>query len=411
MKVLVIGSGGREHAICWKLRQSPLLSELFCAPGNPGIAQIAKITPIAAEDVKSLADFAEKEKIELTIVGPEISLSAGVVDEFQKRNLKIFGPSQSAAKLESSKAFAKEVMQAASVVTAKSRVFSELGPASDYCASLKPPLVIKADGLAAGKGVLVTESLTEANKFLQDVFKSHGKVVIEDFLEGVEASFIVATNGTDVVPLATSHDYKRLLDGQRGPNTGGMGTVSPTTHLTDSQSAWALENVIRPVLKEMQLRGTPFQGFLYAGLMISSAGKVSVVEFNARLGDPETQVIMARMKSDLLQSILDLMQMKPVRLEWHSKTAVCVVQAAKGYPDNVEKGDEISGLEQAQAISNCLVLQAGTAIKNGKLVVNGGRVLNVIALGADVAEARQLAYKASDMIQFRGKQLRRDIGH
>lgn len=412
-KVLVIGSGGREHALCWKLRQSKNVSSLFCAPGNPGTAVLAEHVAIAADEISGLADFAEREKIDFTIVGPELPLTLGIVDEFQQRGLKIFGPSAKAAMLESSKSFAKSVMVAANVPTADYAELRSRREAEAWLEKRPGPIVLKADGLAAGKGVFVCKTLEERAPALAALFDELKAplLIAEEFLEGKEASFIVATNGKDAVPLAPAHDYKRIKDGDQGPNTGGMGTVSPTPHLSSEQAAWAMEHVIKPVVAEMQRRGTPFRGFLYAGLMISPQGNISVLEFNARLGDPETQSILRRLDSDLFEMLTELEAGRMPAVRWKGETAVCLVLAAAGYPGAVTKGDEITGIEFAQTVPGAVIFHAGTAVaERGRLVTAGGRVLNVTALGKDTEEARSRAYRAADLIQFRGRQIRRDIG-
>ncbi len=415
MRVLVIGSGGREHAICWKLRQSKQLTKLFCAPGNPGISEIAECLPLSVGDVAPLVEFAKRERIDLTIVGPELPLSLGIVDAFRAAGLSIFGPTKAAAQLESSKAFTKEILVSVNAPTAAYESFTDVHAAERYALAQGAPIVVKEDGLAAGKGVTVCTSVDEAIASIRAALHAPGsRVVIEEFLDGVEASFIVATDGTRVVPLVPSHDYKRLLDGQRGPNTGGMGTVSPTTHLTPQQEAFTLERVIHPVLREMERRGTPFSGFLYAGLMLSPRGDVRVLEFNARLGDPETQVILRRLDSDLLPILAGLAAGKDLGVEaprWTDNAAVCVVLAAAGYPEKVRKGDVIEGISFATQVADVVVFHAGTALEaDGRLVTAGGRVLNVTARGKTVEEARRYAYRAADLIQFAGVQRRRDIG-
>ncbi len=411
-KVLVIGNGGREHALCWKLQQSKAVSKIFCAPGNPGTGTVAENVSIAVNEIEKLAEFAEQHKIDLTIVGPELPLTLGIVDCFRERGLRVFGPTQAAAQLEGSKSFAKSVMVASSVPTAGYAEFTTREAAEEWLGQHPEPVVLKADGLAAGKGVFVCLDASQRSEALQGLFGELqcSKVIAEQFLEGREASLIVATNGRDVLSLAPAHDYKRIGDGDRGPNTGGMGTVSPTPHLTEEQAAWSIQHVIRPVLKEMERRGMPFQGFLYAGLMISSSGKVSVLEFNARLGDPETQSIMRRLDSDLFELLFGLVSGNATAPRWKSEAAVCVVLAAAGYPGAVAKGDEITGIEFAQSMPGAVVFHAGTALaERGRLVTSGGRVLNVTAIGKDIDEARSRVYRAADMIQFRGRQLRRDI--
>ncbi len=413
MKVLVIGSGGREHAICWKLRQSKRIKTLFCAPGNPGTARVAENVAIAVDKLEDLAAFAEKQKIDLTVVGPEYPLSLGIVDVFQSRGLKIFGPSKAASQLESSKSFAKEIMTAAGVPTAAYETFIAQEPADAWLRSHPGPIVLKADGLASGKGVFVCRDTAEALDASRCLFgeMKASKVVAEEFLAGKEASFIVAANGRAVVPLAPAHDYKRIRDHDEGPNTGGMGSVCPTNHVSEAQCAWALDNVMRPVLREMERRGTPFSGFLYGGLMIDPQGKISVLEFNARLGDPETQSILRVLDSDLLDILEGLLAGQTPQPRWKDEASICLVLAAPGYPQEVKIGDEISGLEFAESLPGVAIFHAATGLaERSRLITAGGRVLGVTAVGSDLPEARARAYRAADMIQFRGRQLRRDIG-
>lgn len=414
MKLLIVGSGGREHAIAWKLRQSPLVSQIYCAPGNPGIAGIAKCLPLKVDDIEGLAEFAQSERIDLTIVGPEYPLTLGIVERFHSLGLNIFGPSSQAVRLESSKNFAKEVMVAAGVPTASYHVFRTAEELQSHLADCPIPVVLKADGLAAGKGVFVCLSRDQAFSAIPAIFgELHSEqVVVEEFMEGVEASFIVATDGQRVVPLATAHDYKRIYDNDQGPNTGGMGTVSPTPRLSTKQEEWVVEHVIRPVLSEMARRGTPFSGFLYAGLMITPKGEIKVVEFNARLGDPETQVIMRRMGSDLASLLLGLAtESGSAAVTWRDEHAVCLVLAASNYPGTPVLGDEITGINLTESLPGLVVFHAGTVMDSkGILRTAGGRVLNVTATGESPAEARSRAYRGADMIQFKGRQLRRDIG-
>ena len=413
MKVLIIGSGGREHAIAWKIKQSDQLTELFVAPGNPGIAAIAECVDIKVDKIDQLLEFAQSKEIDFTIVGPELPLTLGIVDRFQEAGLKVFGPTKAAAELEGSKSFAKEIMQSAAVPTADYQELTSLPDLLEYLKQNPAPIVLKADGLAAGKGVFVCLSDEDAEAAARKLFQDFEaeKVVAEQYLTGVEASFIVATDGENVYSLASSHDYKRINDGDQGPNTGGMGTVSPTPRLSEAQEAVVVDTVIKPVLAEMKKRGSTYQGFLYAGLMISEQGEVNVIEFNARLGDPETQVIMARMQSDFLSFLMDIESgSESVQSDWSNESAVCVVLAAEGYPVNVVKGDEITGINLAEQMPGTIVFQAGTGMQDGKLVTAGGRVLAAVSTGATLEQAIQNTYRASDCIQFRGQQKRRDIG-
>ena len=421
MKVLVLGGGGREHALAWKLAQSERVSQVYVAPGNGGTARDERLKNIAITDVKALADFAADEKIALTVVGPEVYLAAGVVDEFRARGLRIFGPTKAAAQLESSKAFAKDFMKRHDIPTAAYETFGDAPAAHAYVDRMGAPIVIKADGLAAGKGVVVAMTLAEAHEAIDWILEDNklgvthnaggARVVIEQFLEGEEASFIVLCDGKNVVSLATSQDHKRLLDKDEGPNTGGMGAYSPAPVVTPNVHAKVMHEIVMPTVAGMAKDGTPFTGFLYAGLMIDSQGDPRTVEFNTRMGDPETQPIMMRLKSDLFEVLLHATDgtLDQVELQWDRRVALGVVMAADGYPLTPRKGDEISGLP-ADA-EDAMVFHAGTADVDGKLVTSGGRVLCVTALGESVKKAQQHAYEALTGIQFDGKQYRQDIGH
>jgi phosphoribosylamine--glycine ligase len=419
MKVLVIGSGGREHAICWRLRQSKIVTHVFCAPGNPGIEMSAKLVDIKVDDISALISFVKENGIELTVVGPEYPLSLGIVDAFRLENLRIFGASKEASQLESSKAFAKKIMNDAGVPTGHFKVVQSKKEASDYIAQCGAPIVLKADGLASGKGVFVCKTIDEAQEAVASLYKNSdsGSVVIEEFLEGIEVSYIIATDGENIIPMQASHDYKRIFDHDAGPNTGGMGSVCPTPRFNDEQEDFVLHHVMVPVLAQMKRRGTPFSGFLYAGLMIAPNGTMKVLEFNTRLGDPETQSIMRQFDSDLLETLYELsdpssnvvIQNIPAPT-WAEKVTVSIVLAAEGYPDAPKTGDEITGIHLAESLPDVVVFHAGTKFENGKLVTTGGRVLVVSAQANSLESARAQAYKASDMIQFRGRQMRRDIG-
>jgi phosphoribosylamine--glycine ligase len=421
MKVLVIGSGGREHALAWKLAQGQRVSQVFVAPGNGGTARDERLENVPITDVGALADFAADQKIALTVVGPEASLAAGVVDEFRARGLRIFGPTKAAAQLESSKAFAKDFMKRHGIPTAAYDTFSDPAVAHKYVDQRGAPIVIKADGLAAGKGVVVAMTLDEAHQaidwILQDnklgVAHNEGgaRVVIEEFMQGEEASFIVVCDGKHVVSLATSQDHKRLLDGDEGPNTGGMGAYSPAPVVTPNVHAKVMHEIILPTIAGMAKDGHPFTGFLYAGLMIDEHGQPRTVEFNTRMGDPETQPIMMRLKSDLFELLMHATDgtLDQVELQWDRRVALGVVLAAEGYPLNPRKGDVITDLpEDAE---DGMVFHAGTAAVDGKLVTSGGRVLCVTALGESVRTAAQNAYELAAGIQFDGRQYRSDIGH
>ncbi len=421
MKVLVLGNGGREHALAWKLAQSERVSQVYVAPGNGGTAHDSRLKNVGISEVKALADFAQAEKITLTVVGPEAYLAAGVVDEFRARGLRIFGATKAAAQLESSKAFAKDFMKRHGIPTAAYETFSDAAAAHAYVDAQGAPIVIKADGLAAGKGVVVAMTLPEAHEAIDWILEDNklgvvhneggARVVIEQFLQGEEASFIVLCDGRNVVPLATSQDHKRLLDKDEGPNTGGMGAYSPAPVVTPNVHAKAMHEIIMPTIQGMARDGIPFTGFLYAGLMIDEHGQPRTVEFNTRMGDPETQPIMMRLKSDLFEVLLHATDgtLDQVELQWDRRVALGVVMAAEGYPLNPRKGDVISGLP-AEA-EDAVVFQAGTVEKDGQLLTNGGRVLCVTALGESVRTAQQRAYQALAGIQFAGMQFRQDIGY
>jgi phosphoribosylamine--glycine ligase len=417
MKLLVIGSGGREHALAWKLARSPRISRVFVAPGNAGTAREDGLRNVAITSTPELIEFAKKEGVAFTVVGPEAPLAEGVVDDFRAAGLKIFGPVRAAARLESSKEFAKSFMQRHGIPTAAYAAFSEAAPAHAYIDKQGAPIVIKADGLAAGKGVVVAMNAGEAHAAV-DFMLTDGKmgsagsrVVIEEFLDGEEASFIVLADGRHALPLATSQDHKRLLDGDRGPNTGGMGAYSPAPVVTPAIHAKVMREVIQPVLAGMEKDGTPYSGFLYAGLMINKDGRVRVLEFNCRMGDPETQPIILRLKSDLVDLIEAAIggDLDKAEAEWDRRVALAVVLAAHGYPDAPRKGDVIRDLPQPA--DDCHVFHAGTALNGKDVVTTGGRVLAVTALGGNVSAAQRRAYEIAEKIRFEGAQFRRDIGH
>jgi phosphoribosylamine--glycine ligase len=423
IKVLVIGSGGREHALAWKLVQSSRVAEVIVAPGNAGTAREAgcRNVDIAVEDIANLLKLVQQEGIAFTVVGPEAPLALGIVDAFEAAGLRVFGPRRNAAQLEASKAFTKDFLERHRIPTAQYRVFSEIDPALAYIAERGAPIVVKADGLAAGKGVIVAMTVAEAQTAVRDMLggtlfgKAGARVVIEDFLDGEEASFIVVASSTtgkiQYVPMATSQDHKRIGDGDTGPNTGGMGAYSPAPVVTDAVHLRACREVIEPTLAGMAAEGAPFTGFLYAGLMIDRNGAPKVIEFNVRMGDPETQPIMARLDSDLLdilEAAVDgtLDQVKP---NWSAQPTLGVVLAAGGYPATVRKGDVISGLDAD--LGSAKVFHAGTAERDGKVVTSGGRVLCVVARGDTVREAQQAVYAAVGKISWEGMQARRDIGY
>ena len=417
MKLLVIGSGGREHALAWKLARSPRISRVFVAPGNAGTAREDGLANVTADSIPELIDLAKREAIAFTVVGPEAPLAEGIVDAFQAAGLKIFGPVRAAARLESSKEFAKSFMQRHGIPGAAYAAFSEAAPAHAYLERHDAPVVIKADGLAAGKGVVVAMDAGEAHAAVDSLLieKKMGaagsRVVIEDFLEGEEASFIVLADGRRALPLATSQDHKRLLDGDRGPNTGGMGAYSPALVVTPAMHARVMREVIQPALAGMEKAGTPYSGFLYAGLMIARDGSIKVLEFNCRMGDPETQPILMRLKSDLVGMIEHALAgtLDKVEAEWDRRTALGVVLAAHGYPDAPRKGDAIRGLPAPD--EDCRVFHAGTALNGKEVVTSGGRVLTVTALGDNLSAAQRRAYAVAENVRFEGMQFRRDIGH
>ncbi len=415
MKVLIVGNGGREHALVWKVSQSPLVSKVYCTGGNAGISRIAEVVDISPTDVNAVAEFAEREGIDFTIVGPEAPLVAGIVDAFEKRGLKIFGPSREAARLEGSKAFAKEFMRRHSIPTAEYRVFEDPEEARRFIKEVGAPLVVKADGLAAGKGSVVCQTKEEAlrtvDRFMREgVLGDAGrKVVIEEFLEGEEASYIVMVNGTNYVPLPTSQDHKRLLDGDRGPNTGGMGAYSPTPVINEETERRIKEEIVERTLKGLEMEGIYFRGFLYVGLMITGDGP-KVLEFNVRLGDPEAQPILMRIKNDFLEALIRFYEGEEVTLEEDKRWALDVVIASKGYPENPQKGLEVHGLEEAEKEEGVIIFHAGTTLKDGKVVTNGGRILNVCAYGDTLKEAKERAYRAVSKIHFEGMHFRKDIG-
>jgi phosphoribosylamine---glycine ligase len=425
MNVFVIGGGGREHALAWKIAQSNKVQKVFVAPGNGGTARDKRLDNIDITDVKALREFAQSHGVELTVVGPETPLAAGVVDEFRAHGLRIFGPTQAAAQLESSKAFSKAFMKRHNIPTAEYETFTDALAAHDYVNAKGAPIVVKADGLAAGKGVVVAMTAAEAHEAIDFMLLdntlgvSHNaggaRVVIEEFLQGEEASFIVMCDGKTVLPLATSQDHKRLLDADAGPNTGGMGAYSPAPVVTPEVHARAMREIILPTIKGMEKDGIPFTGFLYAGLMIDPEGHVKTLEFNCRMGDPETQPIMARLKTDLVDVLLAATannaeaRFDDFELEWDRRTAIGVVMAAQGYPMSPRKGDAITGLPQDT--DDVVVFHAGTQMKDGQVVTSGGRVLCVTALGGTLKLAQQQAYEAIRGIHFDGMQYRSDIGY
>ncbi|HEY3597083.1 MAG TPA: phosphoribosylamine--glycine ligase [Paraburkholderia sp.] len=417
MKLLVVGSGGREHALAWKLAQSPRVQLVYVAPGNGGTAQDERLRNVDIVDLNALADFAEQEQVAFTLVGPEQPLAAGIVNLFRSRGLKIFGPSREAAQLESSKDFAKAFMKRHAIPTAEYETFADVAAAHAYLDAKGAPIVIKADGLAAGKGVVVAQTLAEAHAAVDMMLSDNklgdagARVVIEEFLAGEEASFIVMVDGKHVLPLASSQDHKRLGDGDEGPNTGGMGAYSPAPIVTPQLHARVMREIILPTVRGMEKEGIRFTGFLYAGLMIDAQGNPKTLEFNCRMGDPETQPIMARLKGDFSKVVEQAIAgtLDTVELEWDRRTALGVVLAAHNYPDAPRKGDRISDIPTETG--DAVTFHAGTTLASGKLTTSGGRVLCVVGLADSVRSAQSVAYETINQISFDGMQYRRDIGY
>ena len=417
MKILVVGGGGREHTLVWKIAQSSKVKTIYCAPGNAGIAEHAECIPIKADEIKKLASFAHSRAIDLTLVGPELPLTLGIVEEFKRYGLRIFGPDKNAAIIEGSKLFAKDLMKKYNIPTADYATFDSPPEAMSYLRKRGTPAVIKADGLAAGKGVVPVQSLDEAEKVIdsmltQRIFGEAGNhIVIEDFLTGEEASFIVFTDGHTILPMPSSQDHKPIYDNDQGPNTGGMGAYSPAPVITEALQKKIMDEVMTPVVRGMAEEGRRFKGILYAGLMINGED-IKVLEFNARFGDPETQPILMRMKTDLVpvfDAIVDE-QLDKIAIQWDERPAVCVVMAAQGYPGSYQKGTAIEGLKEIQSIHNVEVFHAGTALQGNRVVTDGGRVLGVTALGDTIAEAIDNAYSAVSHIHWDGAYYRKDIG-
>jgi phosphoribosylamine---glycine ligase len=414
MRILVIGRGGREHAIVWKLSQSPKVSKLYCAPGNGGIAQLAECVPITELQFAEIADFAISEQIDLVFVAPDDPLAAGMVDYLEARGVRAYGPRQNAAIIEGSKTFMKNLLKKYNIPTAAYETFDNYEAALAYLHKQSAPIVIKADGLAAGKGVIVAQTLDEAELALKDIMldkvfgTSGSQVVIEEFMQGQEMSLLAFVDGETVRMMAPSQDHKPAFDGDKGPNTGGMGTYSPVPHIPQAVVDEAIETIVVPTAKAMVAEGRPFRGVLYAGLMIGPDHKPRTVEFNARFGDPETQVLLPRLQTDLLDIVLATLDgtLAELPIAWSSDAAVCVIVAAEGYPGSYPKGRPITGLDR---IDGALVFHAGTALKDGQLVTNGGRLLGVTALGADIREARERAYEQIQHIELDGMHYRTDI--
>ncbi|KAB2835444.1 MAG: phosphoribosylamine--glycine ligase [Candidatus Dadabacteria bacterium] len=417
MRVLVVGSGGREHALCWKIKQSPLVKTLYCAPGNPGISRHAECVDIKISDIEGLLRFARAEEIDITVVGPEFPLSLGIADRFTEEGLGVFGPSKAASEIETSKVFSKNLMRKYGIPTAFFSSFDDFEQAVDWVKEVKPPLVIKADGLASGKGVFICRTESEAVEVLDDIMRrkifgdSGDRVVIEEFLSGEEASFFAVTDGTNVLPLESCQDHKALLDGDQGPNTGGMGAYSPAPVITPGMSREIMSSIIIPTVKALKDEGREYKGVLYAGLMIED-GKARVLEYNCRFGDPETQPLMMRMKSDIVPvlSAVAGRGLSGEKVEWRDEASVCVVMASRGYPGDYKKGAHITGLDALEDMENVMVFHAGTAVGNGGIVTDGGRVLGVTALGRTIPDAINLAYQAVGKVNCDSLCFRSDIG-
>ncbi len=418
MKVLVVGSGGREHALIWKLAQSPGVTALYAAPGNAGMAAQARLIDIPVTDISALADLAQRERIGLTVVGPELPLTLGIVDQFQQRGLFIFGATQRAAQLEGSKVFAKDLMKRYGIPTASFAAFTAAKDALQYLESVGTPIVVKADGLAAGKGVIVCQTESEARSAIFSIMEERifgeagSQLILEECLSGEEVSYLALTDGEAILPLASSQDHKRIFDGNQGPNTGGMGAYSPAPIVTPEMEAKILDQVIRPTISAMAADGRAYKGVLYAGLMIQD-GQPRVLEFNARFGDPETQPLLMRMESDLLPLLLATIEgtLAKRSIQWREEAAVCVVMASGGYPDSYEKGKPIDGLDRVGRMKDAMAFHAGTALEEGKIVTWGGRVLGVTALGKGIKEAIDRAYQAVGQIHWEGVHYRKDIGY
>ncbi len=417
MKVLVVGSGGREHAIIWKLKQSPKADKIYCAPGNAGIAQIAECVPIGAMEIDKLVDFAKNNCIDFTIIGMDDPLVAGIVDAFEENGLKVFGPRKNAAIIEGSKAFSKELMKKYNIPTAKYEIFDSYDNAKEYVINQNTPIVIKADGLALGKGVLICNTHNEALDALSEIMvdkkfgESGNKVVIEEFLTGPEVSVLSFCDGKTVVPMVSAQDHKRAYDNDEGLNTGGMGTFSPSRIYTKEINDECMNTIFQPTVDAMAKEERDFVGILYFGLMLTKDG-MKVIEYNARFGDPETQVILPRLKSDMLEIMEACVdkRLDQINIEWYDNAAVCVVEASGGYPVKYDKGHEITGLEKVADRDDIIVFHAGTALKDGKFVTNGGRVLGITGIGKTLDEARKTAYAGVDVIDFKDKHFRHDIG-
>ena len=416
MKVLIIGSGGREHALIWKIAQSPKVSQIYCAPGNAGISQLARCVDIDANNIDKLADFAQKEKIDLTVVGPELPLSRGIVNEFNKQNLRIFGPSKEATEIESSKVFSKYLMKKYNIPTANYEVFQNIEEAFDYIKKQIFPLVIKADGLAAGKGVFIIKNLDQAGDALDELMKEKKfgeagrQVVIEEFLEGEEVSILAFCDGRTVVPMVSSQDHKKIFDNDQGSNTGGMGAYSPVPFYLNEFKKTVLEEILKPTVKGLRSEGREYKGVLYAGLVLTKEGP-KVLEFNARFGDPETQVVLPRLKTDLVDILNTVIEgsLHKINIEWNNNSAICVVAASGGYPGKYQKDKVISGLEGLEKMKDIIAFHAGTKFQDGEIVTSGGRVLGITAWDNTISKAKEKAYKGVKEIYFEDMYYRKDI--
>jgi len=418
MKILIIGGGGREHALAWKISQSKKVNKIYCAPGNGGISAIAECVDIEASNIKDLAEFALKNKIDITIIGPEIPLVNGVTGEFERRNLKVFGPSQPASEIEGSKIFAKNFMKAYDIPTASYEVFEDSEKAVDYLKSQKYPAVIKADGLAAGKGVIIASDFSEAKKAVNEIMKAKifgdagNNIVIEEYIDGEEATVLAFSDGKTVIPLMSSQDHKRAYDGDLGPNTGGMGAYAPAPVVTDDILLKIKKDILIPTIKGMNEKGRKYKGILYAGLMITKEGP-KVIEYNCRFGDPETQAVLPLLEEDLVDIMEAVIfeELHTVDMKWSSKNTITVVLASEGYPGKYKKGIEIQGIDLAEKIEDVVVFHSGTVNFDGRFITTGGRVLNVTAVGNTLKEAIVKAYLAINKIKFEGMQFRKDIGY
>ena len=416
MKVLVIGSGGREHALIWKIAQSPKVSKIYCAPGNVGISQLAQCINIDADNIEKLADFAQKEKIDLTVVGPELPLSRGIVNEFNKQDLRIFGPSKEATEIESSKIFSKYLMKKHNIPTANYEVFQNSGEALDSVKQQTFPFVIKADGLAAGKGVFIVKDIDQARDALDELMKEKKfgeagrQVVIEEFLEGEEISILAFCDGKTIIPMVSSQDHKKIFDNDQGPNTGGMGAYSPVPFYPNEFKKTVLEEILKPTVKGLQSEGREYKGVLYAGLVLTKEGP-KVLEFNARFGDPETQVVLPRLKTDLIDILNAVIEgsLHKINIEWKNNSAVCVVVASGGYPGRYQKDKAINGLERLEKMKDIIAFHAGTKFQDGKIVTSGGRVLGITAWDDTTSKAKEKAYEGVEKIYFEDMYYRKDI--